>query len=183
MDRMVQNFRRWSGNMLRNGSRAINLGPRAMPFFIWWCLIDQRISMWTMLVSPVLAVSATLLHSPAYILSYVVFIAFSRMALCMVLFTYSREVNLAYPPLLYFNQLINASVKVYCYWRLSKQRWSNRGNQSAGIGGSSLKDRYQNGMAAWCTAFSVCVLFAATIAYTGLIDLPTIQFVKVAFAP
>ena len=38
LERMVQNFRRWSGNMLRNGSRAIALGPRRMPFFIWWCI-------------------------------------------------------------------------------------------------------------------------------------------------
>ena len=31
---MKENLRRWSGNMLRNGYRAIMLGPRAMPFFI-----------------------------------------------------------------------------------------------------------------------------------------------------
>ncbi|MBL4603906.1 MAG: glycosyltransferase, partial [Emcibacteraceae bacterium] len=61
MDRMVQNFRRWSGNMLRNGARAIALGPKKMPFFIWWCLIDQRLSMWTMLFSPVLAIIGSLI--------------------------------------------------------------------------------------------------------------------------
>jgi glycosyltransferase Alg8 len=33
MRRMVQNFRRWSGNMLRIGSRAITLGPRACLIF------------------------------------------------------------------------------------------------------------------------------------------------------
>ena len=32
--RMVENLRRWSGNMLRNGRRAIALGPRRMPLFI-----------------------------------------------------------------------------------------------------------------------------------------------------
>lgn len=65
LERMVQNFRRWSGNMLRNGARAIALGPRAMPFFIWWCVVDQRIAMWTMMVSPVLAVFATMID-PIY---------------------------------------------------------------------------------------------------------------------
>ena len=33
LDRMVQNFRRWSGNMLRNGSRALALGPHKVGFF------------------------------------------------------------------------------------------------------------------------------------------------------
>ncbi|MDP6391223.1 MAG: glycosyltransferase, partial [Alphaproteobacteria bacterium] len=38
--RMWDNFMRWSGNMLRNGSRAIALGPFRVGPFIWWCLID-----------------------------------------------------------------------------------------------------------------------------------------------
>jgi len=173
LDRMVQNFRRWSGNMLRNGSRALKLGPRRMPFFIWWCLLDQRLSMWTMLVSPVLAVSAMVLQGFDYILAYVFFIAISRMLLSLVLFTYSRRIHMAYPWILYFNQLINASVKVYCIFRLSKQRWSNRGNQTAGAGGSELVERARNAMASWCTAVAIALLFLATLHYTRMIEAPS----------
>ena len=176
MDRMVQNFRRWSGNMLRNGSRAIALGPRAMPLFIWWCLVDQRLSMWTMLVSPVLAVSAALLHSTAYLLAYVVFIAITRMLLSIFLYSYSRRVDLSYPLILYFNQLINASVKVYCLWRLAKQRWSNRGNQSADLDGGRALVVFRQVMAQYLTVFSVSVLFLAVCLYSGLLDLPTLSF-------
>ena len=178
LDRMVQNFRRWSGNMLRNGSRAIQLGPHRMPFFIWWCLVDQRLSMWTMLVSPVLAISAASLHTVNYLLSYAIFIAISRMLLSLFLYRYARRIDISYPFILYFNQLINASVKVYCLWRLAKQRWSNRGNQSAGLGGASLLDCYRNAMAAWCTLLSVSLLFLGTILYTGLVDLPSTTFVQ-----
>lgn len=169
MDRMVQNFRRWSGNMLRNGARAIKLGPRAMPFFIWWCLIDQRLSMWTMLVSPVLAISATFLVGFSYLLSYIVFIALSRLLLSIFLFQYSRRIEMSYPWILYLNQLINASVKVYCIFRLSKQRWSNRGNQSSGSDGSALLEKFRNGMAQWCTAIAVVVLFLGTLHYSQLV--------------
>ncbi|MEM6312239.1 MAG: glycosyltransferase, partial [Pseudomonadota bacterium] len=63
--RMVQNFRRGSGNMVRTGARAIALGPTAMPFFIWWCVVDQRIAMWTMMVSPVMAVLGSMV-APGY---------------------------------------------------------------------------------------------------------------------
>ena len=56
VNRMVQNYRRWSGNMLRNGARVIALGPKRVPFFIWWCFVDQRIAMWTMLVNPAVAI-------------------------------------------------------------------------------------------------------------------------------
>ena len=173
MDRMVQNFRRWSGNMLRNGSRAISLGPRAMPFFIWWCLIDQRLSMWTMLVSPALAVSAAFLVGVDYLVSYIVFIALSRLLLSLFLFGYSRRVEMAYPWILYLNQLINASVKVYCIFRLSKQRWSNRGNQSSGAAGGQMVEKARNLMAGWCTCVAVSLLFVGTWHYTGLVDIPS----------
>jgi glycosyltransferase Alg8 len=47
---------RWFGNMLRANSRAIALGPRRIGLFAWWCLIHQRLSMWTPLLGPVVAV-------------------------------------------------------------------------------------------------------------------------------
>ncbi|MEM6664262.1 MAG: glycosyltransferase [Pseudomonadota bacterium] len=181
LDRMVQNFRRWSGNMLRNGARAIALGPSKMPFFIWWCLVDQRLSMWTMLVSPCLAISASILIGIHYLLAYILFIAVSRMLLSLVLFQYAREVNLNYPWILYFNQLINASVKVYCLWRLSKQKWSNRGAQSAGFGNVSLLAMARDGMAMYLTILSVVLLFLGTMLYTGLVDMPSGVFLRLTF--
>ncbi|MEL7429413.1 MAG: glycosyltransferase [Pseudomonadota bacterium] len=178
MERMVQNFRRWSGNMLRNGSRAIALGPRAMPFFIWWCLIDQRLSMWTMLVSPVLAVSAAFLVGVDYLVSYVIFIAVSRLLLSLILCTYSRRVELNYTWILYLNQLINASVKVYCIYRLSKQKWSNRGNQSS-ESGTDFKEVARVWMANWCTAVAVSILVLFTVHYSGLVNVPSAYQISV----
>jgi glycosyltransferase Alg8 len=125
-----------------------------------------------MLVSPVLAVCATFLIGIHYLASYVVFIALSRMLLSLVLFTYSRKIEMAYPWILYLNQLINASVKVYAIFRLSKQRWSNRGNQTAGAG-QGLVESARTGMAAWCTTIAVALLFLGTLHYTGLIGIPT----------
>ncbi|MBL4800644.1 MAG: glycosyltransferase [Emcibacter sp.] len=180
MDRMVQNFRRWSGNMLRNGSRAISLGPRRMPFFIWWCLIDQRLSMWTMLVSPVLAVCGTLIVGPSYFLSYLIFIALSRMLLSLFLFGYSRKIEMTYPWVLYLNQLINAAVKVYCVFRLSKQKWANRGNQTADVDGGRLVETLRNAMANWCTAVAVTMLVLATLLYASLVDFPSLTMVASA---
>ena len=182
MERMVQNFRRWSGNMLRNGSRAIKLGPRAMPFFIWWCLVDQRLSMWTMLVSPVLALSATFLVGIGYLVSYLMLIALSRLLLSLFLFSYSRKVEMSYPWILYLNQLINASVKVYCIFRLSKQRWSNRGNQTAGGDGSALLEIYRKWMARWCTAVAVALLLLGTLHYTSLTEIPSGERFRDMFA-
>ncbi|MEO0792285.1 MAG: glycosyltransferase, partial [Pseudomonadota bacterium] len=84
--RMVENLRRWSGNMLRNGQRAIQLGPNRMPFFIWWCCVDQRLAIWTMLFSPMLALVMTLKAGWAFLAAYLAYIMVTRGILALVLF-------------------------------------------------------------------------------------------------
>lgn len=170
--RMVQNFRRWSGNMLRNGSRAIALGPFVAKPFIWWCLVDQRIAMWTMLVSPALAI-LTLFIEPLYIVHCVIWIVLSRTLLCLFLFRYARAPDITWPFILYFNQIINASVKVYMIFHLSKQKWANRGNQSAG-GGTATLDKIKNATAMFQLVTSVIGFLIGVAVYIELLPLPTL---------
>ncbi len=170
LGRMIQNFRRWSGNMLRNGARAIALGPRQVKPFIWWCVVDQRIAMWTMLVSPILTIFASFIE-PAYLASAVIWVVFSRVTLCMFLYRYSRKIDLSWPFILYLNQVINASVKVFMIFHLSKQKWSNRGNQSAG-GGAGFMAQVQNGMAKFQLVTAVCAFFTLLAIYAGVMPLP-----------
>ncbi|MEL6205246.1 MAG: glycosyltransferase [Pseudomonadota bacterium] len=140
VDRMVQNLRRWSGNMLRNGSRALALGPARVGLFIWWCVLDQRLAIWTMLISPVLALLAAFME-PGYLIGVGLWIVISRLVLTLYLFRYARAVDLAWPFLLYANQLINACVKVWLQFFPAKQRWANRGGQVAGAGGAAIRLR------------------------------------------
>jgi len=173
--RMVENLRRWSGNMLRNGARAIALGPTRMPFFIWWCLIDQRLAMWTTLVSPLIAIAGAMKVGWSFIVAYVVYIAITRMLLSLILFTYSRAVDINYVWTLYANQLLNAGVKIYMLWRLSKQRWANRGNQTQGMSGQSLSALLKDWMAMYLTAISFGGLFIAVMVYTELLRAPSLD--------
>jgi|TARA_B110000902_G_scaffold27312_1_gene29629 glycosyltransferase Alg8 len=131
--------------------------------------------MWTMLVSPIVAIAATLLHDPYYIVSYFIWIAISRMALSLFLFRYSNSVHIEWPFILYFNQLLNASVKVYCLARLSKQRWTNRGNQSSGDG-NSLTDQLKNIMASYVTTVWVAALVMTVLFYTQLVSFPDLKY-------
>ena len=178
IERMTQNFRRWSGNMLRNGTRALKLGPKKVGFFIWWCVMDQRLAMWTMLVSPIVAVAVTLLKYPQYIVAYFIWIAISRMALSLFLFRYSKAVHIEWPFILYFNQLLNAAVKVYCLARLSKQRWTNRGDQSSGLS-ESFADKMRDLMAAYVTTVWVTALVISVLFYTSLAKMPGLHSVVV----
>jgi glycosyltransferase Alg8 len=129
-------------------------------------VVDQRLAMWTMMVSPILAVFATLIE-PSYIWSVLIWLVASRLVLCTVLYTYARRPDLSWPFILYFNQFINAGVKIYMIFHLSKQKWSNRGNQSAG-GGSGPRERF-----ALFQLFTSVMAFVTFLAlYAGVLPMP-----------
>ncbi len=178
MLRMFQNFRRWSGNMLRNGQRALNLGPKKIGWFIWLCILDQRVSMWTMLISPALAGTTVALVKINYFINYLIWIAFSRMGLSIFLYRWSDRVYFLYPWLLYINQITNAVLKVYSVFRLHKQKWSNRGYEAKSDHGAS-----KEWTANYLTAFWVANLILWVMMYAGVVDPPSYRyFADVIFA-
>lgn len=162
--RMVANLRRWSGNMLRNGSRALQLGPRRVGPFIWWCLLDQRIAIWTMLVAPALALIAAFVE-PGYLAGAALWVVLSRLVLSLYLFRYARQVDLSWPFLLYANQLVNACVKCWIQFFLNKQAWANRQGQRTGQG-RGWADRARAGVAGFQFVTSV-IVFLYAVAWLG----------------
>lgn len=134
LPRAAQNMLRWSGNMLRNGSRAIALGPRQVGPFIWWCLVDQRIAMWTSLAGPVALLGGSLLIDPVLLLAFPPWVLLTRGLQSVLLFYYHRRIDVSFPFVLYFNQILGSLAKVYISFRLPIQRWANRGDQRSGPG-------------------------------------------------
>lgn len=129
-ERMLQNFKRWSGNMLRNGSRALALGPRRVGWFIWWCVLDQRLAVWTPLLAPTFLILALAHGNFLFPITYLIWIAFSRMLVGLVLFSHTGRIMWHLPFIMFINQVTNSVVKVYVSFRLPMQKWVNRGNQT-----------------------------------------------------
>jgi mannuronan synthase len=169
LKRARDNILRWSGNMLRNGMRAILLGPRIVPPFIWWCLIDQRLVILTTLAGFFTAVFVTFFIKPVFIFTYVLWIMMTRLLMSMAMFFYSSRIHISYPLILYGNQLILAFVKAYLIFRLPQQRWANRNDQRDEKLIRQKKNRifplYQN-------VFYTVVLMLAILIFTGTLTVP-----------
>lgn len=170
LTRMVENLRRWSGNTLRNGARAIALGPKCVGFFIWWCLIDQRISIWTLFIGHSIALVLAFSKSYAFLLLTVIWLGFSRLCIATVLFFHARRIDMSFPFLIYINQLASSLIKIYILFRLPQQRWQNRGEQQLGFDNThSLQHMIAHYLTAcYCLAFLLFVLL-----YLKLIRFPT----------
>lgn len=168
-DRVLQNLLRWSGNMLRNGKRAIALGPRRVGPFIWWCIVDQRIAMWSCLVGPIALIGGGLLVDPSLFFALPLWVLVTRGVQSALLFVYHRRIDPAFPFVLYFNQIAASLVKVYILFRLPVQRWANRGDQRAN---DALGQgwRWKRWMAAYLTAFWVTVFVLGVLLFTGAFE-------------
>lgn len=138
-------MRRWYGNMLRTSGRAIALGPKTMGLFTWWSLVDQRLSMWTTLIGPTVAIMLTLFVRPSFIFAYLLWILFTRTVTATVLALQHGRFSLLWVPLLYYNQVGGALLKTYVSFRFNRQAWSRQGI-SAGEPSSPKAARRQRRM-------------------------------------
>ena len=127
---MVANVRRGRvGRRLiavRTNERAVMLGPRRMGLFTWWCILDQRVSMWTSLVGPVAVALVAILKAPIALPLYAIWIIATRYLQALMLYAVRRDVTAWWPPLLYFNQIYGSMIKVFVLFHLDKQKWTRQ---------------------------------------------------------
>jgi mannuronan synthase len=117
---------RWFGNMLRTNGRAIALGPARTGLFAWWCILDQRVSMWTSLTGPAFAVFLGIKHSWMFVLLYLTWIGLTRWVMTLMLLSARPALSWRYPFLMYYNQIWGSCIKTYAFFRLDRQSWTRQ---------------------------------------------------------
>ena len=122
----ISKMHRWFGNMLRNNGRAIALGPGPQPFFNWWCLVDQRISMWTTLIGPVSALWLSIFVTPWAFALYMITVIFMRSFYLMLLAIEGHRVSIWDIPMLMYTHWVGSMVKIYTLFHLHCQSWGVR---------------------------------------------------------
>jgi len=121
----IQKMHRWFGNMLRNNGRAIGLGLGRQRAFVWWCHVDQRLSMFTSLLGPVAALWACIWHSPYYLLVYAILVLVVRTLYILILSLEGHRLSLVDIPMLLYTQWVGSIVKIYTMFHLHKQKWNS----------------------------------------------------------
>jgi glycosyltransferase Alg8 len=170
--RMRFNLLRWSGNLLRNGARAIALGPRQVGGFIWWCIVDQRIAMWTGLVGPIACLLNLLGGDRGFVVAYAAWILWTRLLVAAPLWIYTGRIVPSFPIFMFVNQVSNSVIKIYLLFRPATQRWLNRGNQRSGPMAGPLR-RFQSAMATYLAVLAVGVFALVIALYVGVIRPPS----------
>lgn len=171
MQRAYNNMRRWYGNMLRNSDRAIALGPGKMGGFIWYCLLDQRISIWTALITPSLLLLALVRGQWLIFGILCAWILFSRPLILAIIFwgrpSHLKPVHLL---LLLSSQWSSAVIKVWTQMNLAQQKWANRGNQSISAAGTGLEKFFKTKTSAFLMYSQIVAFVVVLLTIAGLIN-------------
>ncbi len=164
---------RWFGNMLRTNGRALALGPHRIGLFTWWCVVDQRISMWTSLAGPIFAIMLVIKHSIIFLPIYLAWIGFTRWVMTLMLMSVRPVLSWYYPFLLYYNQIWGSVIKTYVFFRLDKQSWT-RQKTKLNRGMNSKQQRFVNFTSNYMYVVAITVFVALVGVFSGLMGVPSI---------
>ena len=131
---------RYFGNMVRNNTRALALGPRRIGCFTWLALIDQRVSPWTSLWAPVSVVAAALVYDARVLPIYICWVLLSRTVQCAIYGLFRLSFHPLFTFLQFYNQIVGAAVKVVASFNPDRQSWTRQstGNSTAAYHASSV---------------------------------------------
>lgn len=160
-------MKRWFGNMLRTNERALKLPPHVTGYFTWWCLMDQRISMWTALSGPVFAIMLCLKYSIGFLWIYFVWIGFTRWVMTLMMLGARQTISWTYPFLLYYNQIYGSLIKTYVFFRLDQQSWT-RQKTKLSKSGNALQQRITAFSSAGLHIFSLMIFISIIGLITGI---------------
>ncbi len=156
------------GDRLRTTGRALALGPRRIGWFAWWFLIDQRVSMWSMLSGPVAALVFGLGKSVVFLYVYLLWVGTTRLVLALALLTARPWIGGLSPLLIYFGQVYGALVKTYVLFRPDRQA-SPRRNLAAD-GPPPWRARQRRLGSAYLHLLALGALVAAVALVANLVD-------------
>lgn len=151
---------RWFGNMIRTSERAIRLGPRVATPFLWWCLVDQRISAWTALIGPMAAILLALIWGPIHLVHYLVWVAATRSGMALAFGMLWGRCRVTWPGLMLWNQIVGALLKGWIVHHPDRQSWTRQGIHSKASATATMR---LLGALFYVTSFSFLVAITATI--------------------
>lgn len=150
--------------MLRTNGRAVELGPGRTGLFIWMCLLDQRISMWTTLVGPTCAVlAAALACAPGVLVCYGAWVLASRIVQLATLSFFGLTPRLHHVWLLPYDQWVGSILKIQAMCRLDFQFVKKNDAGEARDGARTWQRLVRWRAAAWAALFVSVVLAWLTV--------------------
>jgi glycosyltransferase Alg8 len=167
LKRANANIRRWSGNSVRHSWRAMMLGPNKLGWFAWWSLLDQRLTMLTVLFGPTVALLGLGCGQYELVAGYMLWVMCSRVSHASIAWRQGRRFSAYYVPLQIISDWATALTKLWVVFHPAKQNWMNRGARSLNTTTGSAFYGLRTGFAHYLYGFSCATLIVAIGLFVG----------------
>jgi len=171
LKRAWANIQRWSGNSLRHSWRAIKLGPAKLGLFPWWCLLDQRLAMWTVMFGPTVALLGLLAGRYEVVAGYLLWVLCSRVSHATMAWRQGRRFSAYYIPLQVLSDWTVALAKIWILFHPARQKWLNRGARTLDTTRGAAFYAWRAGFAHYLSAFSLAALVILVGLLVGFLPL------------
>ncbi len=132
---------RYSGNMARaNLHRDVWRGSIGKLHFHYG-LLDQRISMWTGLLTPLVLLLSLLFDSFDVFILILTYALLIKNLQAVALVATGRAYDPYFPYLIFYNQVMSSVVKIFAFEFLHRQKWNNQNIASVSDDGVLAMDR------------------------------------------
>lgn len=156
--------KRWFGNMVRGGAKAVALGPKRLGWFTYLALFDQKLSMWTPLLGLVFFGAAGLLYDPAFLMVYALWVTLTRTLHSGLTGLIAQRWHPIFPFLTYYGQIVGAAIKIFVAHNPNVQKWTRQNTGGAGTDTAALVRKDSKLLLfASVLAFAVFTLFLTNV--------------------
>ena len=163
---------RWNGNMLRNNARALALGPSVTGHFIWYAILDQRISMWTTFIGLLSTGLLAITKSWVYLVYYAIWVIVTRTVQLLALVFQGKSLTVVDLPLQVFDQWVGSAVKIYASYHLNQQSWSKAKSVTRTAISSTTRINRQRIFSRAIMLLHICAFLLLLALGTGVIHVP-----------
>ena len=130
--------KRWFGNMVRGGAKALRLGPQKLGLFTWLALLDQKVSMWTPLMGIVFFGLAGIIHDPIFLVIFLLWISMTRTVHSALTGLIAKRWHPIFPALTYYGQIVGAGIKIFVNHNPNVQKWTRQNTGGAAADRAAL---------------------------------------------
>ena len=132
---------RYSGNMARANLQFDAWRTSRGKLHFQYGLLDQRISMWTSLLTPLVLVLSLLFDSFDIFILFLTYALLIKNLQALALVATGRTYDPYFPYLIFYNQVMSSVVKIFTFAFLHRQKWNNQNITSVQDDGVLAMDR------------------------------------------
>ena len=152
---------RYSGNMARANLHFDAWRGAKGKLHFQYGLLDQRFSMWTSLLTPIVLVLSLLFDSFDVFILFLTYALLIKNLQALALIVTSGAYDPYFPYLIFYNQVMSAAVKIFTFAFLHRQKWNNQNIASVEDDGIRAMDRQARLLVInRCALFFMFVFFA-----------------------